>query len=265
MNQPFSYIHPQAQIADNVVIEPFVTISKNVEIGEGTWVGPNVTIMEGAKIGKNCKIFPGAVISAVPQDLKFGGEDSTVEIGDNVVIREHVTINRGTKFSNKTVVGNNCLLMAYVHVAHDCIIGDNCILANSVNLAGHIEIGNYAILGGMTAIHQFVKVGDHAFISGGSLINKDVPPFVKAARTPLSYVGVNSVGLRRRGFSSEQINHILDIYRILFVHNSNMTKAINIVEANVTSSDEKDIILAFIRDSVRGIMKGFRQRHDNNS
>ncbi len=264
MNQPFSFIHPQAKIADNVVIEPFVTISKNVEIGEGTWIGSNVTIMEGARIGTNCKIFPGAVISAVPQDLKFNGEDSTVEIGNNVIIREHVTVNRGTKYSNKTIVGNNVMLMAYVHVAHDCVIGDHCILANNVNLAGHIEIGEYAILGGLTAVHQFVKIGEHAFISGGSLINKDVPPYVKAARLPLSYVGVNSVGLRRRGFTSEQINHILDIYRILFVHNSNLSKALSLVDNDISSSDEKDTILSFIRDSVRGIMKGFRQRHDNN-
>lgn len=265
MNQPLSYIHPQTKIAHNVVIEPFVTIHKNVEIGEGTWIGPNVTIMEGATIGKNCEIFPGAVISAIPQDLKFQGEDSSVEIGDNVTIREFVTINRGTKYSNKTVIKNNCLLMAYVHVAHDCIIGSDCILANNVNLAGHIEIGDNAIIGGMSAIHQFVKIGTHAFISGGSLVRKDVPPYVKAAREPLSYVGVNSIGLRRKGFTSQQINGILDIYRILFVKNANISKAVNIVEAEVPASDERDEILGFIRESVRGVMKGFSQRYDNNA
>ena len=265
MTQTLSYVHPQAKVADNVVIEPYCTIYKNVEIGEGTWIGPNVTIMEGARIGKNCKIFPGAVISAIPQDLKFKGEDSTVEIGDNCTIREFVTINRGTQASNKTKVGNNCLLMAYVHLAHDCVIGDNCILANNVNLAGHIEVGDYAVLGGMTAVHQFVKVGEHAFISGGSLVGKDVPPYVKAARLPLSYVGVNSVGLRRRGFSSEQINHILDIYRTLFVRHSNVSKALREIEANFEASNERDLIITFIRDSVRGIMKGFRNKYDNNS
>ncbi|MDX2002517.1 MAG: acyl-ACP--UDP-N-acetylglucosamine O-acyltransferase [Chitinophagales bacterium] len=262
MNQPLSYIHPAAKIADNVVIEPFVTISKNVEIGEGTWIGPNVTIMEGARIGKNCKIFPGAVISAVPQDLKFRGEPSTVEIGDNVIIREYVTINRGTQYSNKTVVGDNCLLMAYVHVAHDCVIGKNCILANDVGLAGHIEVGDFAIIGGMTAVHQFVKIGAHAFVAGASLVRKDVPPYVKAAREPLSYMGVNSVGLRRRGYSQETINHIMDIYRILFIKNSNMSRALNIVEAEVPATSERDIIVGFIRESVRGIMKGFSQRND---
>jgi UDP-N-acetylglucosamine acyltransferase len=265
MNQPLAYIHPSAQIADNVVIEPFTTIHKDVQIGEGTWIGSNVTIMEGARIGKNCKIFPGAVISAVPQDLKFRGESSVVEIGDNVVIRECVTINRGTQHTNKTVIGNNCLLMAYVHIAHDCYIGNNVVLANCVNLAGHIEIDDYAIIGGMSAIHQFVKIGAHAFLSGGALVGKDIPPYVKAGRFPLSYVGVNSVGLRRRGYTTEQINHILDIYRILFVQHSNVSIALNIIEAQVPATPERDHIISFIRDSVRGIMKGFRQRSGNDS
>ncbi len=157
MNQPFSYIHPQAKIAKNVVIEPFVTIAANVEIGEGTIIESNVTIMEGARIGKNCRIFPGAVISAIPQDLKYEGEETLTIIGDNTTIRECVTINRGTNALGKTVVGSNCLLMAYVHVAHDCIVGNNCILANNVNLAGHIEIEDWVVVGGMTAVHQVVK------------------------------------------------------------------------------------------------------------
>ena len=264
MNQPLSYIHPQAKIADNVVIEPFVTIYKNVEIGEGTWIGPNVTIMPGATIGKNCKIFPGAVISAVPQDLKFAGEETTVEIGDNVTIRECVTVNRGTKHSHKTVVGNNCLLMAYVHIAHDCFIGDNCILANNVNLAGHIDIDDYAILGGLTAVHQFVKIGKHSFTSGGSLVRKDIPPYVKAAREPLSYVGVNSVGLRRRGFDSAQINNIMEIYRILFVKGYSVSKALSIIETQLDPTVERDEVLDFVRDSVRGIMKGYSTvKHEN--
>lgn len=259
MNQPLAYVHPQAKIAKNVVIEPFVTIDKNVEIGEGTWIGPNVTIMEGARIGKNCRIFSGAVVSAIPQDLKFEGEDTTVEIGDNVTIRECVTINRGTKDKFKTVVKDNCLLMAYVHVAHDCVIGNSCILANAVNLAGHIHIDDYAIVGGMSAVHQFVHIGKHAMISGGSLIRKDVPPFSKAAREPLSYVGINSIGLRRRGFKPEQINEIQEIYRILFLRGYNTSQAISYVEAELPASAERDEIVSFINNSNRGIMKGYFQ------
>jgi len=263
MHQPLAYVHPQAKIAQNVVIEPFVTIDKDVIIEEGTWIGPHVTIMSGTRIGKNCKIFPGAVIGAIPQDLKFGGEDSTVIIGDNTIIREFVTVNRGTLYSQKTVIGSNCLLMAYVHVAHDCIIGNHCILANNATLAGHIEIGDYAILGGMTAIHQFVKVGNHAFFAGGSLVNKDVPPFVKAARFPLSYVGINSIGLRRRGFQNEQINRIQDIYRVLFVKPYNTSQALEIIEGELPASPEKDEILQFLAKSTRGLMRGFKSRNDN--
>ncbi len=262
MNQPLAYIHPGADIADNVVVEPFVTIHKDVVIGKGTWIGPNVTIMEGARIGENCRIFPGSVISAIPQDLKYAGERTEVIIGNNTTIRECVTINRGTKAANRTVVGDNCLIMAYVHIAHDCIIGNHCILANATTLAGHIEIEEHAIIGGMSAIHQFVKIGPYAFISGGSLVGKDVPPFTKAARYPLSYVGVNSVGLRRKGFSSETINHILDIYRILYVRGYNVSRALDIIDAEIASSPEKDMILDFVRRSVRGVMKGFMHRHE---
>jgi UDP-N-acetylglucosamine acyltransferase len=260
VNQPFSYIHPQAELADNVVVEPFVSISKDVVIGEGTWIGSHVTIMEGARIGKNCKIFPGAVISAVPQDLKFKGEKSEVHIGDNVVIREYVTINRGTENTRKTVVGQNTLLMAYVHVAHDCIIGKNCVLANNVNLAGHVEIGDFAILGGGVNIQQFCKVGRHSILSGGTLVNKDIPPYVRAARHPTCYAGVNSIGLRRRGFSTEAINSILEIYRILYVRGYNVTNALNVIEAEIPATAEKDEIVGFVRESVRGIMKGFNSR-----
>ncbi|MEN9522983.1 MAG: hypothetical protein RL065_1360 [Bacteroidota bacterium] len=265
MNQPFSYIHPQANIAKNVVIEPFVTIAKNVIIGEGTVIESNVTIMEGARIGKNCRIFPGAVISAIPQDLKYEGEDTLTIIGDNTTIRECVTINRGTKAAGKTVVGSNCLLMAYVHVAHDCVVGDNCILANNVNLAGHIEVEDWVIVGGMTAVHQFVKIGKHAFISGGSLIRKDVPPFVKAAREPLSYVGINSVGLRRRGYTEDQINRIQDIYRYIFIKGLSVTKAVAMVERELPFSAERDEIVDFIRNSVRGIIKGYSKRNESSA
>jgi UDP-N-acetylglucosamine acyltransferase len=217
MIQPLAYVSPEAKLAQNVMIDPFVTIHKNVEIGEGSWIASNVTIMEGARIGKNVKIFPGAVISAIPQDLKFDGEPSLTIIGDNTVIRESVTINRGTSASGKTIIGSNCLLMAYVHVAHDCVVGENSILANAVQLAGHVEIGESAILGGLSAVHQFVKIGSHVMISGGSLVRKDVPPYSKAAREPLSYEGVNSIGLRRRGFTSEKIAEIQEIYRILYL------------------------------------------------
>lgn len=257
MNQPLAYVHPQAKIARNVVIEPFVTIHKNVEIGEGTWIGSNVTIMEGARIGKNCRIFPGAVISAIPQDLKFAGEETTVEIGDDTTIREFVTINRGTKANYKTEIGQNCLLMAYVHVAHDCIVGNNCILANAATLAGHITIQDYAIVGGLTAVHQFVNIGKHVMISGGSLVRKDVPPYTKAARDPLSFVGVNSIGLRRRGFSSEKINEIQEIYRIIYLRKQNVSQSVTMIETEMPSTPERDEIISFITNSSRGIMKGY--------
>jgi UDP-N-acetylglucosamine acyltransferase len=257
MHQPLSYVHPQAKIANNVVIEPFVTIDKNVEIGEGTWIGPNVAILEGARIGKNCKIFPGAVISAVPQDLKFNNEDTTVKIGDNVTIREFATINRGTKANLETVVGNNCLIMAYAHIAHDCVIGNNCILANASTLAGHIIIEDWAIVGGLVAVHQFVNIGAHAMISGGALVRKDVPPFTKAAREPLSFVGINSIGLRRRGFSAEKIKEIQDIYRILYIKGYNTTQAVSIIETEMPATSERDEIISFISRSNRGIMRGY--------
>ncbi len=260
MNQPLAYVHPAAKIANNVVIEPFVNIHKNVEIGEGTWIGSNVTIMEGARIGKNCKIFPGAVISAEPQDLKFEGEETTVEIGDNTTIREFVTINRGTKDRYKTVVGRNCLIMAYVHIAHDCIVGNNVIMANGVTLAGHILVGDYATIGGITAVQQFVHIGAHSYVAGGSLIRKDIPPYIKAAKEPISYMGVNSVGLRRRGFSNEKINEIQDIYRIIYLKGYNTSKAMEIIETEINTSFERDEILMFLQNSKKGIVK----KHINN-
>lgn len=257
MNQPLAYVHPQAKIARNVVIEPFTTIHNNVTIGSGTWIGSNVTIMEGAIIGENCRIFPGAVISAIPQDLKFDDEETTVEIGDNVTIRECVTINRGTKDRLKTKIGNNCLIMAYCHIAHDSFVGDNCIFSNNSTLAGHVTIGDNVVLAGMVAVHQFASVGNHAFVTGGSLVRKDVPPYVKSAREPLSYVGINSVGLRRRGFSTEKIREIQDIYRILFQKNYNNSQAIAIIEAEKEATPERDEIIQFIKNSHRGIMKGY--------
>ncbi|KAF0199136.1 MAG: UDP-N-acetylglucosamine acyltransferase [Bacteroidetes bacterium] len=260
MNQPLAYVHPQAKVAKNTVIEPFVNIEKNVEIGEGTWIGSNVTIMEGARIGKNCKIFPGAVIAAIPQDLKFNNEDSIVRIGDNTVIREFVTINRGTKANYETVIGNNCLLMAYVHVAHDCIVGNNVILANAATLAGHIMVDDWAIIGGLSAVHQFVNIGAHVMISGGSLVRKDVPPFTKAAREPLSYVGINSIGLRRRGFTPEKISEIQDIYRYIYLRGNNVSQALEYIEANLPATSERDEIISFIAKSSRGIMRGYSKQ-----
>jgi len=257
MNQPLAYVHPGAKISKNVVIEPFPTIHNNVIIGEGTWIGSNVTIMEGARIGKNCNIFPGCVISAIPQDLKFQDEETTVVIGNNTTLREYVTINRGTVDRGKTVLGKNCLIMAYCHIAHDCIVGDNCIFSNNSTLAGHVTVGNYVILAGMTAVHQFCTIGKHAFITGGSLVRKDVPPFVKGAREPMSYVGINSIGLRRRGFKSEKIREIQNIYRTLFQKGFNNTQAVQLIEADMEATTERDEILQFIKNSKRGIMKGY--------
>jgi len=257
MNQPLAYVNPQAKVAPNVVIEPFVSIEKNVVIEEGSWIGSNVTILEGARIGKNCRIFPGAVISAIPQDLKFSGEDTIVKIGNNVTIREFVTINRGTKASYETIVGDNTLLMAYVHIAHDCIIGNNVVIANASTFGGHIVVDDWAIVGGMVGIHQFVHIGSHTMIAGGCVVRKDIPPYAKAAREPISYVGVNSIGLRRRGFSMETINHIQDIYRYIYLKGFNVAQAVEIIEAEVEATPERDEILSFISNSSRGIMKGY--------
>lgn len=249
-------IDPKARIAEKVEIGPFTTIYGDVEIGEGTWIGPNVTIMDGARIGRNCRIFPGAVISAIPQDLKFDGEVTTTVIGDNTTIRECCTLNRGTKDRFKTEVGANCLLMAYVHLAHDVKVGNHCIIANTANIAGHVEIEDWVIIEGVVAVQQFIKVGQHSFIAGGSLVRKNVPPFVKAAREPLSFAGVNTVGLRRRGFENETIAHIEDVYRMIYVHNSNMSRAIHAAELELPNTPEKETILEFIRISDKGIIRG---------
>ncbi len=260
MNQPLAYVHPGAKIAKNVVIEPFATIHNDVVIGEGSWIGSHVTIMEGARIGKNVNIFPGAVISAIPQDKKFNDEETVTIIGDGTTIRECVTINRGTSDRMKTQLGDNCWIMAYSHIAHDCIVGNNCIFSNNTTLAGHVTVGDFVVCAGMVAIHQFCSVGNHAFVTGGSLVRKDVPPFVKAAREPLAYVGINSIGLRRRGFSKEKISEVQNIYRILYQKNYNNTQAAEIIEAEMEASSERDEILQFIRNSQRGIMKGYFQK-----
>jgi len=258
MVHPSAYIHPEAQVADDVTIGPFVAIDADVTIDSGTWIGAHVCIMDGTRIGKHCKIFPGAVVGAIPQDLKFEGEQTTLEIGDHVIIREYCTLNRGTKSRGATTIDDRAMLMAYVHIAHDCLVGKHSILANGVNLAGHIEIGEYAILGGLTAVHQFVKIGAHSMVGGGSLVRKDVPPYVKAARNPLSYVGVNSIGLKRRGFDQPTIHQIQNIYRTLFVQGHNTTQAVEHIKAHETPSIVRDHILDFIEHSQRGIMRGFR-------
>lgn len=262
MIHQYTHIHPNAKIGKNVTIEPFTSIYDDVEIGEGTWIGPNVTIMSGARIGKNCKIFPGAVLAGIPQDLKFAGEYTLAIIGDNTTIREYVTIHRGTAATQKTQVGSNCLIMGYCHVAHDCVIGDNCIMSSNVQLAGHVVIDNDAIIGGFSGIHQFVHIGSYAFVSAGSFIGKDIPPYIRTSN-PAFYAGINSVGLKRHGFSNEKINQVLDIYRYIYNKDLNITQALECIEKELPQSEERDYILTFIKTSQRGILK--RRGDDDHS
>ncbi len=257
MKQPLAYIHPAAKIAPSVVIDPFVTIDQNVEIGEGTRIGSNVTILEGARIGKNCTIFPGAVIGAIPQDLKFRGEETVAIIGDNTTIRECVTVNRGTAAKGRTVVGNNCLIMAYSHVAHDCIVGNNVIISNASQLAGAVIFDDFAVIGGGSLIHQFCHIGPHVMLQGGALVNKDIPPYVKAAREPIAYAGVNSIGLRRRNFSNDTIRDIQDTYRYLYLSSMNVSDALERIEAELPATKERDEIILFVKNSKRGIIRGY--------
>jgi UDP-N-acetylglucosamine acyltransferase len=256
MNQPLAYIHPNARIAEDVRIEAFAWIGEDVEIGSGTWIGPNAVIMDGARIGKNCKIFPGAVISAIPQDLKYQGETTYCYIGDGTTVRESATVNKGTLASGKTVVGKDCLLMAFTHVAHDCILGNHVIMANAATLAGHITVDDWAIFGGLAAVSQFCRIGAHVMISGGALVNKDIPPFVKTGPGhPVCYVGVNSIGLMRRGFSRERINAIQDVYRVIYSVGMNVTQSVQYIRENLPVSEDRDFILNFIESSKIGIMK----------
>ena len=252
-----NFINPNSEIGKDTIVEPFSYIDKNVIIGNNCWIGNNVTIYSGARIGDNVKIFPGAVISSVPQDLKFDGEETLVEIGEGTTIRECVTISRGTKDKFKTTIGKNCLLMAYSHIAHDCIIEDNCIIVNGVQIAGHTIIGEFAIIGGGTLIHQFTKIGCHSMISGGSIIRKDVPPYCKAGKEPLAYKGVNSIGLKRRNFSQDQINQIQNMYRILYLEGKNISQALKKISEEITKSNERETLVEFIRLSERGVIKGF--------
>ena len=256
MQQTLASIHPDAKIGKDVVIGPFVTIEEDVIIGDGTRIDSNASILKGSRIGKNCHICSGAVIGGEPQDLKFRGEYSTAEIGDNTTIREFVTVNRGTASRGKTVVGNNCLIMAYSHIAHDCILKNNIIVANASQIAGEVEIDNFATIGGGTLMHQFSKIGTHVMIQGGSHINKDVPPYAVVGRIPTVFAGINLIGLRRRGFSAEQIENIQNMYRIIYNSDLNNTDALNKIIAEVADSEEKETIVNFIKSSDRGIVKG---------
>lgn len=255
---PLATVHPSAKIGDNVEIGPYAFIDEFVEIGDGCKIFPHATIFNYVKMGKNCQVFPGAVIGAIPQDLKFTGEVTYVEIGDNVNIRECATINRGTKASGKgvTKIGSNTLLMSYTHVAHDCTVGSHCILVSYVGIAGETDVDDWAILGGGTMAHQFSKIGKHAMVGGGSKINKDIPPYILCGRDPISYAGINIVGLRRRGFTSDQIRNIKDMYDIIYASGLNVSDACAKVEAGFPASEERDAILEFIRNSKRGIVKG---------
>jgi len=255
---PLATVHPNAKLGDNVEVGPYAYIDEFVEIGDGCRILPHATIFNYVKMGRNCSVFPGAVIGAIPQDLKFDGEITHVEIGDNVNIRECATINRGTKASGKGVtrVGSNTLIMSYVHIAHDCSVGEHCILVSYTGIAGETCVDDWAILGGGTLSHQFSKIGKHAMVGGGSKVNKDVPPYILCGRDPLSYAGVNIVGLRRRGFSAEQIRSIKDMYDIIYNAGFNFSDACAKIEAGFPQSEERDTILDFIRNSKRGIVRG---------
>ena len=250
------FIHKDSIIGKNCKIDPFSYIGRDVEIGDNCWIGNNVTLYPGSKLGNNVKVYPGAVICSEPQDLKFEGEKTTVEIGDNTTIREFVTISRGTNDRLKTSIGKNCLIMAYSHIAHDCIINDDCVIVNNVQIGGHVKIDNFAIIGGGTLIHQFSNIGAHAMVAGGSLVRKDIPPFCKAGKEPISFKGVNTIGLKRRNFTSESINQIQNIYRIIYLEGRNTSQAINKIENDIKDSNEKKVVLDFIKNSDRGIIKG---------
>jgi UDP-N-acetylglucosamine acyltransferase len=250
-------IHPGAKIASDVKVEAFATIYEDVEIGSGCWIGPNTVIMNGARIGKNVQVFPGAVISGDPQDMKYQGELSTTEIGDNTIIREYVTINKGTKAKERTVVGKDCLIMSYVHIAHDCCLQDMVILGSYAGLAGEVEVDSWAIVSPGSLVHQFVRIGAHVMIQGGSRVGKDVPPFAMAGREPISFTGINSIGLRRRGFSNDTIYAIQEVYRIIYQRGLNISDAMEFVLANLPASKERDEIILFVKASKRGIIRGY--------
>lgn len=253
---PLAVISPDAKLGKDVKVGPFSVIHEDVEIGDGTIIENGVSIFPGARIGKNCHIFPGACISPVPQDLKFHGEYTTVEIGDNTVLRECVTVHRATASKKVTHVGSNCLIMAYCHIAHDCWVNDNVIMSNCVQMAGEVVVEHHAVIGGGALIHQFTHIGEYCMIQGGTPLNKDVPPFTMAARVPACYVGLNTVGLRRNGFAPEQIINIQEMYRLIYMSGLNTTHAVERIVEEFPESPERDIIVNFIKGSDRGIIKG---------
>lgn len=249
-------IHPEAKIGENVQIDPFAVIEKDVVVGDNTHIYAHAVILDGARIGKNCQIFPGAVVAGIPQDLKFKGEVTTAEIGDNTTLRECVTVNRGTASKGRTIVGSNCLIMAYSHIAHDCVLKNNIIIGNASQIAGEVEIDDFAIVSGGTLIHQFSRISKHVMIQGGSRIGKDIPPYTLIGRDPIVYCGINIVGLRRRGFTNQQVYLIQDIYRTLYIRGLNNTEALKAIETEYEPSEERDLILNFIKSSSRGIVRG---------
>ena len=253
---PLAVVHPEAKIGEGVTIDPFAVVEKDVVIGDGCYIHPHAVIRDGARIGKGCQIFPGAVIAGIPQDLKFKGEITTAEIGDYTTIRECVTVNRGTASRGKTVVGSHCLIMAYSHVAHDCVLKDNIIIGNASQIAGEVEIDDYAIVSGGSLVHQFTRISKHVIIQGGSRIGKDIPPYTLIGRDPIVYCGINIVGLRRRGFTNQQVYLIQDIYRTLYTRGLNNTDALKAIETEYEPCEERDLILDFIKNSKRGIVRG---------
>ncbi|MCP2029369.1 UDP-N-acetylglucosamine acyltransferase [Flavobacterium sp. HSC-32F16] len=250
-------IGKKAILGENVQIGNFATIENDVVIGDNTWIGNNVTILNGTRIGQNCKIHSNSVLGGIPQDLKYNNEYTILEIGNNNIIREFVTINKGTKSKQKTLIGNNNLIMSNAHIGHDVVIGNNSIIGFSVGIAGEVIIGDWVNISGLSAVHQFSLIGDHVMISGLSRVVKDIPPYVTAGREPLSYVGVNTIGLKRRGFQLDKIDELKNIYRILFQQKKNTGMAVELIESEFDQTLERDKILQFIRNSKRGIIKGF--------
>lgn len=251
---PTAIVSPKAQLGKNIKIGPYSIIEDNVIIGDDCIIGPSAAIYDGARIGNKVKIYQGASVSNHPQDLKFANEETLFEIGDGTIIREFATLHRGTIESGTSKIGKNCLLMAYTHVAHDCIVGDNCILANLVQLGGHVEVEDWVIIGGGTNVHQFEKIGQHAFIGGGYRVTSDVPPFVLAAGEPLKYTGLNTVGLRRRGFSNKDIFKIKELYSILYAKGLNLTEAKEKLNKEYADDEYAQTIMNFIAKSNRGII-----------
>lgn len=249
------HVDPAAKIGNNCQIGPYSVIYDDVEIGDNCKIYNNVTLFPGARIGDGVTIYPGAAISGEPQDLKFRGEKTTAVIGNGTTLRECMTVHRGTASKGTTIVGENCLLMAYTHIAHDCKIGNGVIISNAAQMAGEVIIDDCAVIGGGSLIHQFCHIGRNIMLQGGALVNKDIPPFVKAAREPISYVGLNSVGLQRHGFSKEDISIISEIYRILYMSDLNVTSAVKLILETMPESPYRDEIVDFVVNSGRGIIR----------